>query len=101
LSAEVERDWSALRAQFHPGARLIVAFTHGDERTEVKEWTPESFIAYAAEDCRRRGGVWERELFSVVERFGSIAHVWSSYETRQSSPDAEPIARGVNSVQTA
>lgn len=97
--ADFTRDWTAVRELFHEGARLIVAFTHGDGRTELKEWTPESFAREAADDYRARGGMWERELASVVERFGGIAHVWSSYESRQGSPESEPVARGINSVQ--
>jgi hypothetical protein len=97
--AEFERDWTAVGDLFHPGSRLVVAFTHADGRSELKEWTPETFARDAAEDYRNRGGLWEREITSRVERFGSIAHVWSSYESRQGSVDAEPFARGINSVQ--
>lgn len=97
--AELERDWDAVRRLFHPGARLIVAFSHADGRSEVKQWTPESFAVEAAEDYRGRGGMWEREVAAEVQRFGSVAHVWSSYESRQGSADAAPFARGVNSVQ--
>jgi hypothetical protein len=97
--AEFERDWTAVGDLFHPGSRLVVAFTHADGRSELKEWTPETFAREAAEDYRNRGGLWEREIASRVERFGSIAHVWSSYESQQGSPEAEPFARGINSVQ--
>jgi hypothetical protein len=97
--AELERDWQAVRELFHPGARLIVAFTHADGRSELKEWTPDTFADEAADDYRRRGGMWEREVASRVERFGSIAHVWSAYESRQGSAASKPFARGVNSVQ--
>lgn len=46
----------------------------------------------------RQTGFFERELHSVAERFGNIAHVFSTYDSKR-SPDAEPFARGINSFQ--
>ena len=44
------------------------------------------------------GGFYEREVHRVTRRYGSIAHVFSTYETRRSP--AGPVAyRGVNSLQ--
>jgi hypothetical protein len=97
--ADLERDWKSVGEIFHPAGRLIVAFTHADGRSELKEWSPASFAEEAAADYRSRGGMWEREVASRVERFGSIAHVWSAYESRQGSADTQPFARGINSVQ--
>ncbi len=41
---------------------------------------------------------YERELARVVERYGAIAHVFSTYESR-TAPDAAPFVRGINSIQ--
>ncbi|MGZ4815450.1 MAG: hypothetical protein ACXVZV_08580 [Terriglobales bacterium] len=40
----------------------------------------------------------EREIHRVTERFGNIAHVWSTYESRR-TPDGPVIARGINSIE--
>jgi hypothetical protein len=40
----------------------------------------------------------EIEICRRVERFGNIAHVWSTYEGRR-SPDEAPFLRGINSIQ--
>jgi len=97
--AEEERDWDAFRELFHPGARLIVAFTHPDGGTETREWTPWAFARHAADDYRNHGGFWERETCSIVERFGGVAHVWSIFESRRGSEESEPFGRGINSIQ--
>lgn len=40
----------------------------------------------------------EVQIAARVERFGCIAHVWSTYDSRRAPDDAEPFARGINSI---
>lgn len=42
-------------------------------------------------------GFYEVETNRVVERYGSLAHVWSTYEMRE-SPDGKAFKRGINSI---
>ena len=44
-------------------------------------------------------GFFEREVSRVVEQFGQIAHVFSTYESRHKAEDAKPFMRGINSIQ--
>ena len=46
-----------------------------------------------------QAGFTDREISRTVEQFGSIAHVFSTYASRRSATDAEPYARGINSLQ--
>ena len=46
----------------------------------------------------RTTGFFEREIHRRVERFGNIAHVWSTYASSR-EPDGTPFARGINSIQ--
>jgi hypothetical protein len=51
----------------------------------------------------RAGGVrdvafYEWEISRRVERFGMIAHVWSTYASSE-RPDGDPQSRGINSIQ--
>lgn len=41
---------------------------------------------------------YEYEIHREVQRFGNIAHVWSTYASSR-EPDGEPYARGINSIQ--
>jgi len=43
-------------------------------------------------------GFSEREIHRVTQRFGNIAHVWSTYESRRTA-DGPVIARGINSIE--
>jgi hypothetical protein len=65
--------------QIHP--RIV------DHQTYVD--TSQSFFAK---------GFFEKETHRVTERFGPIAHVWSTYESRQSE-SGPVIARGINSIE--
>ncbi len=43
-------------------------------------------------------GFSEQEIHRVTHRFGNIAHVWSTYESRRTK-DGPVIARGINSIE--
>ena len=43
-------------------------------------------------------GFYESEIHRVTQRFGNMAHVFSTYESRLKA-DGPVIARGINSVQ--
>ena len=43
-------------------------------------------------------GFFEKEIHRVSQRFGPIAHVWSTYESRQTE-NGPIIARGINSIE--
>ncbi|QFU75750.1 hypothetical protein EY643_08820 [Halioglobus maricola] len=42
-------------------------------------------------------GFFEVEVNRIVEEYGGIAHVWSTYEIRE-SPNGKAFARGINSI---
>jgi hypothetical protein len=46
-----------------------------------------------------RGGFFERELGRTVERYGSVVHLMSAYDSKRTLADPAPFARGVNSFQ--
>lgn len=46
----------------------------------------------------RTEGFFEKEIHRVVQRFGNVAHVFSTYAS-STTPDGEPYSRGINSIQ--
>jgi hypothetical protein len=100
--AEVERarDWDRLRALFLPGARFLLTRWHSPEGGDrvLRAWDVEAFVA-AASGFYRESAFYEREVARRVDRFGCIAHVMSTYESRVGSEGSDPVARGINSVQ--
>jgi hypothetical protein len=96
------RDWDRLRSLFHPSARLISCFPAREEKEKgqiaTRAFTIEDFIK-AIEPRVKSEGFYEQEIARRVERFGSIAHVFSTYESRHTLEDPKPFTRGINSIQ--
>ena len=92
------RDWDRLRGLCLPGARLIPCRQGAEGTAAARVLTLEEFIK-ASEPALRQRGFFEREIHRRVERFGAVAHVFSTYESRHAAGDAEPFARGINSIQ--
>jgi hypothetical protein len=92
-----KRDWNRLRSLFVPSAQLIpVGYGFGG-RPDVRAFTLEEFIQ-RADPLITKDGYYEREIGKRVLKFGHIAHVWSTYESRHNLND-KPFARGIHSIQ--
>lgn len=99
--ARKKPDWNRERSLFYPGARLIPTASvpgRNDVDLEPQILDVEGYIA-RAEPLLEKAGFYETEIAHRVERFGRIAHVWSTYESRHNPDDAKPFMRGINSIQ--
>lgn len=95
--AGAERDWDRMRSLFLEEARLIPSFPDprggvGYRFMTLSDWI-EGATRYFAENP-----FFEVEIHRVEERYGNIAHAFSTYESR-SEADGEPFTRGINSFQ--
>lgn len=88
-----EPDWDRLRSLCLPEARLVQTGRTGSVPI-YRVRTVEEFIDPGPRDQ----AFYEDELHSVTQRYGDIAHVFSSYASRR-SPEGEPFSRGINSFQ--
>lgn len=94
-------DWDRLRSLFLPEARQIETGRVGGGGARYDAFTVEDFVAWMktmVPQLRKQGFI-EREIHAETERFGDIAHVFSTYETILSAKGPEPVARGINSFQ--
>lgn len=94
-AAGEERDWDRFRSLMYPGAVLLPAFPEQGEGPAPM--TVEEFVESSREYTEEEG-FFERELARSVQRYGPVANVFSTYESRN-EPDAEPFVRGINSIQ--
>ncbi len=92
------RNWDRMRSLFDPGARLIPAVPKKEGGAEARVLTVEDYITRSGPRMAKEG-FFEREIARRVERFGNIAHVFSTYESRRTREDEKPFARGINSFQ--
>lgn len=94
-----KRDWDRMRSLFVPGARLISVHAGKDGgASEARVMSVEDYIR-RAEPLMEKDGFFERESHRTVERYGDIAQVFSTYESRHAEADAKPFQRGINSFQ--
>jgi hypothetical protein len=93
-----KRDWERMRSLFVPGARLIPAHTDASGTTKTSTLSVDDYIRRATPALEGQG-FFERETHRTVERFGAIAQVFSTYDSRHAATDAEPFQRGINSFQ--
>ncbi|HEX8438036.1 nuclear transport factor 2 family protein [Archangium sp.] len=92
------RDWNRFRSLFAPGARMIPSGKRKDGTTGHRMLSPEDYIT-GSEKMLVEEGFRERELHSVVERFGPLVHVFSTYEGFREADLSKPFVRGINSIQ--
>ena len=92
-----KRNWYRERSLFLDGARLIPIGKRVHKESELEVLSLEEWIedaeAYLAEN-----DFYEIEIMRQMNRFGNLVQAFSTYEARN-SPDGEPIARGINSIQ--
>lgn len=94
-------DWDRFRSLFLPEARHIgTSRVEGEGARydvstleEIEKWVKSMVQQFSKQ------GYMEREIHAETERFGDIAHVFSTYETILSAKGPEPVARGINSFQ--
>jgi hypothetical protein len=92
------RDWNRFRSLFVPGARLIPASKKPDGTFDTHVLDAEGYVSLA-DPFFQKQGFYEKAVANRVEKFGQIAHVFSTYESRHSQDDKTPFARGINSIQ--
>ena len=90
------RDWNRMRSLFVPGAHLIPSVNRPPGRGIVM-LTVNDYIATSG-PMLTDVGFREKEIARRVEEFGSIAHVFSTYESFRENETA-PFSRGINSIQ--
>jgi hypothetical protein len=90
------RDWDRFRGLFAPGARLMPAAPRQDGSVPVA-LSPDDYIKRANDALLK--GFFEREVSKKVDGFGTILHVFSTYDSKRAATDEKPFARGINSIQ--
>ena len=92
------RDWNRFRTLFLRGARLIATTPRPDGTSGLRVLDVEGYIQ-SADPAFVKNGFFEREVARRQDRFGNIAHLFSTYESRHATEDRRPFARGINSIQ--
>lgn len=92
------RQWDRYRSLFLPDARLVAARPSATGAAGALFLSPDEFVT-SNKTYFEKGGFLDKEIARRVESFGSIAHVWSTFESRHAQNDPAPYARGITSMQ--
>ena len=90
------RDWNRFRNLFKPETKLIPTRKNETGELIIKALSPEEYIELFS--SRISGGFFEREVHRVTESYGTVTHVFSTYETKEKK-DGPVTNRGINSIQ--
>lgn len=93
-----ERDWELMKFLFHPDAKLIPSGKNNEGIYQARYMTTEDYITGSGK-WLIENGFFEKEIHRVVNSFGNITQVFSTYESFRSEADEKPFMRGINSIQ--
>jgi hypothetical protein len=91
------RQWSRDRTLYISDIRFV-AMSVDKSGKPVPHILSHQQFADAATPILVKDGFYESEIHRVTQRFGNIAHIFSTYESR-TKLDGPVIARGINSVE--
>ena len=94
--AGAPRNWERFKNLFVPEAKLIPTNKNKEGNFTYRAITPDEYVPMFT--SRVTTGFFERELHQVTEQYGTIAHVFSTYETKEKK-DGPVTNRGINSIQ--
>ena len=91
-----ERDWDLFRSLFVEGALMGSMRKNQSGEIHYRSFSPEQYIERSGPFLEK--GFWEEETHRVVDTFGELAQVFSTYQYR-AEEDGPIRAKGINSVQ--
>ena len=91
------RQWSRDRTLYIPDVRFVSMDVDPKGKPVASVRSHQQFVDGSDADLVAKG-FDEREIHRVTRRFGNIAHVFSTYETRR-APGGPLTGRGINSIE--
>ena len=94
----VKRDWDRFKNLFVKEARLVPSGKNKEGQVGYQMLSPEGYIKRSGKYLEENG-FHEVEIHRVIEKYGSLVHVFSTYESYHKKSDTKPFMRGINSIQ--
>ena len=91
------RQWSRDRTLYIPDVRFVAMSQDKNGHPRAHIASHQQFVD-ASNDMLVKEGFYESEIHRSTQRFGNIAHVFSTYESRIKA-GGPVIARGINSLE--
>jgi hypothetical protein len=91
------RQWSRDRTLYIADIRFVSMSEDKAGRPKASVVSHQQYVD-SSDAILLKEGFYENEIHRVTEKFGNIAHVFSTYESRLKA-DGPVIARGINSIE--
>jgi hypothetical protein len=92
-----KRDIGKLKTLLHPQIRHSFIVTSAESNpSELRVFGLDDFLVFTTPIWEK--GFFEQEIFRKTERYGNLAHVLSTYQTRETE-NGPVLRRGINSFQ--
>jgi hypothetical protein len=91
------RQWARDRTLYIQDIRFVAMSQDKEGQPRPQIASHQQFVD-ASNPMLVKEGFYETEIHRLTEKFGNIAHVFSTYESRQKA-DGPVIARGINSLE--
>ena len=91
------RNWDVFRKHFRSEARINALGKDNLGHERFISLTVEDYIR-GAEASFQKQSLIEQEIGRIVEQYGDMVHVFSTYETKDSTNE-KVLQRGINSIQ--
>ncbi len=93
-----KRNWDRMRTLFASDARMMPTGKRQTGEGVRRSLTVEDYITGSG-PFLEKNGFFESEIARKTEQYGTIVHVFSTYESRKTKADEKPFMRGINSFQ--
>lgn len=93
-----KRNWDRMRTLFVPDARMMPTGKKQTGEGVRRALSIEDYISSSG-PFLEKNGFFETEIGKKTEQYGSVVHVFSTYESRKMKEDEKPFMRGINSFQ--
>jgi hypothetical protein len=90
------RQWSRDRTLYIPDIRFVAMSLDKQGKPTAHVVSHQQYVDGA--NAGLLAGFYEKEIHRETQRFGNIAHIFSTYESRLKA-DGPVIARGINSIE--
>ena len=94
ITGPADKDRACMKALLVPEARMMFVSLGADGAPSYRLETLDDWIARIK--ARGHTMLEEKQLKFHIERYGNIAHLWSSYAL---DSDGKQVGRGINSIQ--
>jgi hypothetical protein len=95
ITGPADKDRACMKALLIPEARMMFVSLGSDGAPSYTLQTLDDWIARVK--ARGHAMLEEKQLKFHIERYGNIAHLWSSYALHS---DGKQVARGINSISS-